>query len=170
MNEVDLDSFEISIQSDIKSIKPKSKRRGYARQLVEKLHSTIEQALSNGCSYEEIVDVLSSKIVKISSSTLKKYHQANKKINQLSSKQSEDLGNKHSTKTKGSKGSSDLKFRRNQDRANSSRVNSLKKLQVDSQAQKLSDSKEKEHLIPLTQRLSGSSLTDDDYLDDFNDY
>ena len=170
MNEVDLDSFEISIQSDIKSIKPKSKRRGYARQLVEKLHFTIEQALANGCSYEEIVAVLSSKNVKISSSTLKKYHQANKKINKSSSKQSEDLDNKQSTSTKENIGSSDSTSSRNHNRTNSSRVNSLEQLQVDPQPPKISESKEKDHLISLPQRLSGSSLTDEDYLDDFNDY
>ena len=163
MNELDLDSFETSIKSDIKSIKPKSKKRGYAKELVEKLYSTIEQALANGCSFEQIVEVLSQKKIKISSSTLKRYHQANKKTKETDSQNSKGLENTLTTEVKENTGLGRL-------RTNSSKKSSLNQLTEPSLATKAILTKEKEKQNSVSQILSGSSLTDEDYADDFNDY
>ncbi|MDJ0597162.1 MAG: hypothetical protein QNJ72_45610 [Pleurocapsa sp. MO_226.B13] len=163
MNELDLDSFEISIKSDIKSIKPKSKRRGYAKELVEKLYSTIEQALADGCSFEQIVEVLSLRNIKISSSTLKRYHQANKKTKETNSQNSTGLGNTPRTEVKEDAGSECL-------RSDSVKKPSLNKPLEPDRLPKASLTEVKEHQNPVSQILSGSSLTDEDYADDFNDY
>lgn len=160
MNELDLDSFEISIESDIKSIKPKSKRRGYAKELVEKLYSTIEQALADGCSFEQIVEVLSQRKIKISSSTLKRYHQANKKTIEADSQNSKGLENKAKTEVKENTGLDRL-------RTDSTKKPSLNQLTEPSLVTKASLT-EKQNSV--SQLLSGSSLTDEDYADDFNDY
>ena len=161
MNELDLDSFEISIESDIKGIKPKAKKRGYAKELVEKLHSTIEKALVDGCSYEQIVEVLSHRKIKISSSTLKRYHQANSKTKKTSTQ-----------KLKGSDNSQGAKAQENV-------IDPLKSNLSDSlnSSDRLSDSSRikeasapKNNQILVSDILSGSALTDDDYADDFNNY
>lgn len=148
MNESGLDSFEKSIRSNIKNIKPKSKQRGYARNLVKKLYSTIESALSKGCSYEQIAEAISQKQVKISPVTLKQYHQSNKKMSKSHNKQPKDFGNTRSGELQSS------------DESNSSN-----KLYVSSS----SETKNKE-VSTISQVLTGSSLTDEDYLEDFNNY
>lgn len=162
MNELDLDSFEISIKSDIKSIKPKAKRKGYAKELVEKLHPTIEQALADGCSYEQIVIVLSYRNIKISSSTLKRYHQANKKTEKTDSQDPRENGHTQKSKVKKDVGSDRLKS--NSPLKNSSIQHS------DLQLPKASLAKVKENQISVSDILSGSALTEEDYADDFNNY
>lgn len=151
MSELDLDSLEKSIQSNIKNIKPKSKQRGYAKDLVKKLYSTIESALSKGCSYEQIAEAISEKQVKISPVTLKQYHQSNKKMRKSYSEPPTDLGNNES------------KLRSQTNTVNASERSSLKKLHV-------SSSSEKKDVSTIPQVLTSSSLTDEDYLEDFNDY
>ena len=163
MNELDLDSFEISIKSDIKSIKPKSKKRGYAKEIVEKLYFTIEQALADGCSFEQIVEVLSQRKIKISSSTLKRYHQANKKNKETDRQNSTDLGNKLKTEVKENMGLGSIQ-------TNSSKKFSLSQASEPSLATKASLTRVKENQISIPDILSGSALTDEDYADDFNDY
>lgn len=146
MNELDLDSFEISIESDIKAIKPKAKRKGYARELVEKLHSTIEQALSEGCSYEQIAEVLKLRKIKISATTLKRYHKANSKNEKNSIQQP-----KGSTSSQPSKKDSTRMPKSSQ---------KPEPVRVSTQNDRTS----------VPDLLSGSALTDEDYADDFNDY
>ena len=162
MSELDLDSFEISIESDIKGIKPKAKRRGYAKELVEKLHSTIEQALVNGCSYEQITEVLKLRKIKISASTLKRYHQANSKTKKINAQKLKGFENSQGTK--------DLENVIARSRANSSNsLNSSDRLSNYSQT-KETPAPKNENQILVPDILSGSALTDDDYADDFNDY
>ena len=169
MNEVGLDSFEKLIRSDIKNIRPKSKQRGYARELVEKLYSTIESALEKGCSYEEIADAMSKKI-KISPVTLKQYHQANKNSFQSKNAQAKNISNKQRTEGKKNTVSDSEKSNNKLRRENSSHRSNSNKLQIPSQLQKLSEPKTDDNRSPIPPILSGASLTDDDYLEDFNDY
>ena len=146
MSKVDLNLFEQSVASDIKRIKPKVKRRGYAKELVEKLYPVIEDALNDGCSYDEIAQAISTNQVKISPSTLKQYHVHNR--GQL---------------TKGQKNDSS--------KINTENLKSTQsKIEVNQQPEQKPQSKEQDYLVPLSQKLSGASLTDEDYLNDFNDY
>lgn len=163
MNELKLDSFEISIKSDIKGIKPKAKRRGYAKELVEKLYPTIEQALADGCSYEQIAEVLLHKNIKISSSTLKRYHKANKKTKKTNSQNPQVCGNEQKIEAKEN---TDL----DRSQSDSSTDRSLNRLPNYSQSVEISMPKNQKNPISVSQILSGSALTDEDYADDFNDY
>jgi hypothetical protein len=133
MGDVNLDSFEESIQSGIKKIRPKSKQRGYVKGLVAKLYPTIEQSLANGCSYEEIAIAIARKNVKISSVTLKQYHLSNKRIKKSESG-SQDLENTENATTH------DSKYDINPNRVESSGEKSFKKLPTSSQPDKPSDS------------------------------
>lgn len=146
MSKVDLNLFEQSVASNIKRIKPKVKRRGYAKELVEKLYPVIEDALNDGCSYDEIAQAISTNQVKISPSTLKQYHVYNR--GQL---------------TKGQKNDN---FKINTENLKSTQS----KIEVNQQPEQKPQLKEQDYLVPLSQKLSGASLTDEDYLDDFNNY
>ena len=163
MSELDLDSFEKSIQSNIKNIKPKSKQRGYAKGLVKKLYLTIESALKKGCSYEQIAEAISERQVKISPVTLKQYHQSNKKMNKSYSEQPTDLGNTRSNELQSS---DESKLSSKINTVNTSGRNSSNKLYVSSP----SEPKKSVHVSTIPQVLTGSSLTDEDYLEDFNNY
>ena len=181
MNEVELNLFEKSIASDIKRIKPKTKQRGYARELVDKLYSVIEAALEDGCSYEEIATAILARKVKISPSTLKQYHQANRSLFEKNRENdNSELRNlptsQDALKVKKTRKASldNLKSSSVSNEASSSREHSQSKNKVvaskQSQSQQFFKPKETENVISLPQRLSGSSLSDEDYLDDFNDY
>jgi site-specific DNA-cytosine methylase len=146
MSNADLDLFELSVASDIKRIKPKVKKRGYAKELVEKLYSVIEEALTNGCSYDEIADAISTNQVKISPSTLKQYHVHNRGQRAKSHKNDNSKVN-----------ASNLSLDQN-------------KIEVNQQPKQQLQPKERDNLVPLSQKLSGATLTDEDYLDDFNNY
>ena len=146
MSNADLDLFELTVASNIKRIKPKVKKRGYARELVEKLYDVIETALSDGCSYDEIAKAISTNKVKISASTLKQYHVHNR--GQRTESQKNDISELNANNL--SSGQS--------------------KIEVNLQPEPKPEPKEQDHLVPLSQKLSGASLTDEDYLDDFNDY
>lgn len=167
MDEINLDSFEKSVLSDIKGIKPKSKKRGYAKELVKKLYSGIEQALADGCSYEEIAATFSNKKVKISPATLKRYHSANKA--NRSGKQSQNSIDIKSSNAKISQTSDTNQIDTISNPTSINRENNFSKLNVSSQSTESTVKPEaKPGQIPPV--LTGASLTDDDYLDDFNDY
>lgn len=149
MNEIDLNSFERSIASDIKGLKPKAKRKGYAKELVQKLSSEIESALQSGCSFEEIAGQIKNNGVKISPATLKRYHSANKnarhKIQKV--KNNEEVNEK----------------------ADYSAISQVERVKAEKNFNKLKN-KIKPDSKQTSSALSGASLTDADYLDDFNDY
>ncbi|BAZ47077.1 hypothetical protein NIES4102_41230 (plasmid) [Chondrocystis sp. NIES-4102] len=145
MDKLGLDSFEISIESDIKSIKPKVKKRGYARELIQKLYFTIEEALADGCSFEQVADVLSKRKVKITSSTLKRYHLANRKSKLLDNKSVENISKIGSHQI---------------NQGNNVETNSFEKTDIPSII-----------TVDDSQTIwSKPSLTDEDYAEDFNDY
>ena len=158
MNELDLDSFEISIKSDIKGIKPKAKRRGYAKELVEKLHPTIERALGDGCSFEQIVEVLLQRNIKISASTLKRYYKANEKMktnSQIFHSSEEEQESENSLDR------SQLDLAANRNVSNKiSRSSQIKQASVLRNGNRIS----------ISDILSNSAVTEEDYADDFNDY
>ncbi|MEL6929782.1 MAG: hypothetical protein AAFO95_14230 [Cyanobacteria bacterium J06600_6] len=161
MNELDLDSFEFSIASDIKAIKPKAKRKGYAREIVEKLHPIIELSLSKGCSYEQIAEVLASRNIKITARTLKRYHKSNSKSENKTIQQLNGSSKKNH-KVKTTEGITS-------DRSQSGREDSTV-VSTSSQKQEPSKVRVQNNQIPVSDILSGSALTEEDYADDFNDY
>ena len=79
MNETELSPLEKQIAKKIKSTKPKSERKGYLRKLVDSLYTHIENALSNGCEYDDIAESISETKIQITASTLKQYHLANRR-------------------------------------------------------------------------------------------
>ena len=172
MGEASLNSFEKLVQSKINKIKPRSKQRGYARDLIDKLYPTIESALEKGCSYEEIVDAVSDR-VKISPITLKQYHQANKRKIQSDSDtvsvSNQDLLTSPEAEMPKKLEPQTKKAKRKQ--TNPSQRNDSNKSRVTSASQKIESVVKKEEKPRQTKPyLTGASLTDEDYLDDFNDY
>jgi hypothetical protein len=142
--DADFNYFEKFVAQKVKQVKPKSKQRGYAKKLVAKMFTVIEESLNQGCDYDDIAVAISETNVKISPSTLKRYHLSNRKNfeqdNLPQPQKSIEAENTQVNK------STDHELEP---------INLVDKL-------KLSNSS--------SQILSGSSLTDDDYLDDFNNY
>lgn len=151
IREVSLDSFEKLIQSRIKKIQPKSKQRGYAKDLIEKLYPTIESALGKGCSYEEIADAISDR-VKISPVTLKQYHQANKRKSQFDDSEIEN------------------QVLLSYPEEETSDFLAAEKEKIASQPTSFAEDNTTKKSTLTSTILTGASLTDEDYLDDFNDY
>ncbi len=75
----DFNYFEKQVAQKVKQVKPKSKQRGYAKKLVAKMFTVIEESLNGGCDYDDIATAISETNVKISPSTLRRYHLANRK-------------------------------------------------------------------------------------------
>ncbi|MCC0175834.1 hypothetical protein I4641_02410 [Waterburya agarophytonicola K14] len=78
--------LEKLVGKKIKSVKPKSKQPGYLKSLIKTHFSLIEDALANGCEYDDIAQAISETEVTISPSTLKKYHQTNRTQKNLKTK------------------------------------------------------------------------------------
>jgi hypothetical protein len=77
--DADFNYFEKFVAQKVKQVKPKSKQRGYAKKLVAKMFTVIEESLNQGCDYDDIATAISETKVKISPSTLKRYHLSNRK-------------------------------------------------------------------------------------------
>jgi hypothetical protein len=84
--DADLNYFEKVVAQKVKQVKPKSKQRGYAKKLVARMFSVIEESLKQGCDYDDIATAISETNVKITPSTLKRYHLANRKLKRVDEK------------------------------------------------------------------------------------
>jgi|GEM_PF-3820894 len=83
--------LEKLVGKKIKSVKPKSKQPGYLKSLIKTHFSLIEDALANGCEYDDIAQAISETEVTISPSTLKKYHQTNRTRKNLKTESNQSL-------------------------------------------------------------------------------
>jgi hypothetical protein len=187
--DADFNYFEKFVVQKVKQVKPKSKQRGYAKKLVAKMYTVIEESLNQGCDYDDIAIAISETNVKISPSTLKRYHLLNRKkfeqenlpqqqrldqSNQKAIDSEKQYDSEKSLLSIGSEQRTTFGGERQAQRA----VATEAKAKLPTQANKSTDHElESINLVDKlklsnssSQILSASSLTDDDYLDDFNNY
>ena len=190
--------LEKLVGKKIKSVKPKSKQPGYLKFLVKTHFSLIEDALANGCEYDDIAQAISETEVTISATTLKKYHGTNRTQKNLetesnqSTKTESDLGKEL---LDGEKTKIDREFKDNSDSDGNNFIdrhpsNTLPKTLSVSQPEysqadgsNLSDTlknidieSSNKNQSSLAIKLKGSTFSNDDLFDDdddlsgYNDY
>ena len=77
--DTNISSIELAIQKKLEKLKPKTKKPGFLRSVVERQSIRIDAALAKGYSYDEVASVFSEQGIRCKGSTLKKYHLSAKK-------------------------------------------------------------------------------------------
>lgn len=72
--DTNISSIELAIQKKLEKLKPKTKKLGFLRSVVERQSIRIDAALAKGYSYDEVASVFNEQGIKCKGSTLKKYH------------------------------------------------------------------------------------------------
>ena len=78
MNQTNRSTLEKTLAKRINSTKGKTQKPGYLKELIIKLYPEISAALTRGCDYSEIAKSMTTDEIKVSASTLKKYHNQNR--------------------------------------------------------------------------------------------
>lgn len=78
--DTNISPIELAIQKKLEKLRPKTKKPGFLRSVIERQSIRIDLALAKGYSYDEVALMFSEQGIKCKGSTLKKYHlQAKKK-------------------------------------------------------------------------------------------